>query len=580
MRWSQSYLFTLKDNPSDAEIPSHQLLVRGGFIRKLAPGIFTYGPFFLRAMRKFEEIVREELTREGAIEILMPMVQPKEIWEETGRWKEMGAGLQKFKNRNDHEFCLGATHEEVVTDYVRKDVKSYRDLPFNLFQVQTKFRDEIRPRFGLMRGREFVMKDAYSFDVDKDGALKAYEKMFNAYTRIFSRLGADFRVVKADSGNIGGDQSQEFHILASSGEDELLVSDASDFAANKEVCPALPPQTPASVSEAPKEMEKFATPGLKTIADLAASLKVPAQDLVKTLFFNRAEPDSTDFAPVCVLLRGCDEANAIKLKNLWKLANPPRLLTDGEVLQVTTAHPGSCGPVGLKIPVLMDTALKGAMNLVVGANEDGFHLRNVNVERDFKITEVVDVRFATEGDPSPDGQGRLKIFRGIEVGHIFYLGTKYSEKMKAHYLDEQGSLKPIEMGCYGIGISRTVQAVIEQSHDKDGIIWPPSIAPFDLHVCLLDPDHDKAKDLMQRLESAFHERGFSLFMDDRAERPGVKFKDADLLGFPLRLTVGARGLDQGEVEFVDRQSKASVKVPLEQAVNFILERVAAKRGKV
>ncbi|HAG92021.1 MAG TPA: proline--tRNA ligase, partial [Bdellovibrionales bacterium] len=403
MRWSESYLFTLKDKPADAEIPSHQLMVRGGYIRKLAPGIFTYGPFFLRALKKFEHIIREELGKKGGVEILMPMVHPKEIWEETGRWKEMGAGLLKFKNRNDQEFCLGATHEEAVTDYVRGDVKSYRDLPFNLFQIQTKFRDEIRPRFGLMRGREFVMKDAYSFDVDKAGALKAYEKMYSAYEAIFQRLGVDFRIVKADSGNIGGDQSQEFHILAQSGEDELLVCENSDFAANVEVCPAVSEPVESSDSENP--LEKFETPHLKTIDQLAKALKVPSQELVKTLFFNKAEPDSEVFEPVCVLTRGSDEANPIKLKNLWGLSNPPRLLSDKEVFEVSGAHPGSCGPVGLKMPVWMDHSLKGRKNMVVGANEDGYHYRNANLGRDFKVAEFADLRMAKEGDLSPDGKG-------------------------------------------------------------------------------------------------------------------------------------------------------------------------------
>ena len=577
MKWTKSYLFTLKDNPADAEIPSHQLMIRAGYIRKVAPGIFTYGPFFLRALRKFEAIIREELEKEGAVEILMPMVHPKELWEETGRWKEMGDGLLKFKNRNDHEFCLGATHEEAVTDYVRRDVKSYRDLPFNLFQIQTKFRDEIRPRFGLMRGREFIMKDAYSFDTSKEGALKAYEKMHSAYTKIFSRLGANFRVVKADSGNIGGDQSQEFHILASSGEDELLVSTQSDYAANKEVCPAL--STKSSNDQTPIEaLSEFATPNIKTIEALAKFLKVTPIELVKTLFFNRAEPDSKDFKPVCVLLRGSDEANAIKLKNLWGLSNPPRLLNDQEVKQVSGASPGSCGPVGLSIPIVVDHALEGAKNLVVGANKDGFHLKNVNFERDFKATHFADVRFALEGDPSPDGEGVLKSFRGIEVGHIFYLGTKYSEKMKAQFLDESGSLKPIEMGCYGVGVSRTIQAVIEQCHDKDGVIWPSAISPFDVHICLLDPDKPEAQSLVTEIEQAMGSAGFSVFIDDRQERPGVKFKDADLLGFPLRLNIGARGLDQGEIELVDRATKNQKKVPVGQAAQVLIEQVRAKRG--
>jgi len=558
MKWSSGYLFTLKEAPTDAEIPSHILMVRGGYMRKVAPGIFTYGPLLLRALRKFENIVRDELNKRAAIEILMPMVQPRELWEETGRWKEMGDGLQKLKNRNGHDFCLGATHEEVVTDFVRRDVKSYRDLPFNLYQIQTKFRDEIRPRFGLMRGREFIMKDAYSFDVDNEGAQKSYKLMFEAYSAIFSRLGANFRVVQADSGNIGGNQSQEFHILAESGEDQLLVSEESDFAANIEVCPAIdswPAKPPAELLD----KEEFATPGLKTIDDLAKSLKMKANQLVKTLFFS-ASDDPKDIKPVAVVLRGGDDVNPIKLKNHFKLSNPPLLLTDEEVFKATGAHPGSCGPVGLKIPVLMDQGMEKKQNYIVGANKDGFHLKNVNHGRDFTPTAVLDLRMAKEGDASPDGKGKLKSFRGIEVGHIFYLGTKYSQKMEANYLAQDQTLKPIEMGCYGIGISRTVQAVIEQNHDQDGIIWPASIAPFTVHLTVLDPDNAEVMALSNKVYGELNALGIDTLMDDRAERPGVKFKDADLLGMPLRINLGARGLANHELEMIERKTKKIEKV--------------------
>jgi prolyl-tRNA synthetase len=569
MKWSKGFLFTLKEAPADAEIPSHILLVRGGYIRKVAPGIFTYGHLMLRSLKKFEKIVREELNKRSCVEILMPMVQPRELWEETGRWKEMGDGLQKMKNRNGHDFCLGATHEEVITDYVRRDVKSYRDLPVNLYQIQTKFRDEIRPRFGLMRGREFIMKDAYSFDLDIEGAQRAYQLMFEAYSAIFSRLGAKFRVVQADSGNIGGNQSQEFHILADSGEDQLLVSEESDFAANIEVCPAIDGFTAKPPTGDLLPMEEFATPGLRTIESLAKALKVPASQLVKTMYYSASDDPANNLNPVAVLLRGSDEVNPVKLKNHFGLSNPPMLLNDEEVRRLTGASPGSCGPVGLKIPILMDKGVEGRRNYTVGANKDDFHLKNVNHGRDFKVTTVGDFRMAKEGDASPDGKGKLKSYRGIEVGHIFYLGTKYSKKMQAMYLAQDQTQKPIEMGCYGIGISRTVQAVIEQNHDKDGIIWPLSVAPYAVHISLLDPDDSGARGVAEKLYDDLNAKGIDVLLDDRNERPGVKFKDADLLGMPLRVNIGARGLAAGELELIERQSKATSKVQ----PGAILERI-------
>jgi len=574
MKWSSGYLFTLKEAPADAEIPSHILMVRGGYMRKVAPGIYSYGHLLLRSLRKFEKIVREELDKRGCTEILMPVVHPRELWEETNRWKEMGDGLQRMKNRNGHEFCLGATHEEVVTDYARKDVKSYRDLPFNLYQIQTKFRDEIRPRFGLMRGREFTMKDAYSFDIDQEGAQRAYQLMHEAYTAIFTRLGAKFRVVQADSGNIGGNQSQEFHILAESGEDQLLVCEESDFAANIEVCPAID----SFAAKAPPEMEpmsEFPTPGLKTIDALAKALKVPANQLVKTMFFSASDDPKKDLKPVAVLLRGSDEVNPVKLKNHFGMANPPALLNDQEVKEITGASPGSCGPVGLKIPILLDKGVENRRNYTVGANKDDFHFKNVNHGRDYKVTTVGDFRIAKEGDASPDGKGKLKSFRGIEVGHIFYLGTKYSKTMQANYLAADSVLKPIEMGCYGIGITRTVQAVIEQNHDKDGIIWPVSVAPFTVYICLLDPDNAEAKALSDKLYNDLNAKGIDVMVDDRAERPGVKFKDADLLGMPLRINIGARGLAAGEIELIDRKTKKIDKVQpgavLEKVLHWLKE---------
>lgn len=562
MRWNQVHIYTLKEAPADAEIPSHQLMVRGGFIKKLAPGIYTYGNLGLRAVRKFENIIREELNKRGGIEILMPMVHPQSLWQETGRWSEMGAGLLKFQNRNEHWFCLGATHEEAVTDYVRNDVKSYRDLPRNLYQIQTKYRDEIRPRFGLMRGREFVMKDAYTFDADQAGALKAYDLMYGAYQAIFDRLGLDYRIVQADAGNIGGSQTHEFQLLAEAGEDALLVSDTGDYAANIEVCPAIDAEPHISTA-AELAQEKFATPGQKTIEDLAKFTKVPEKELVKTIFVSMNEgldPRDKALKAVAVLLRGSDELNLIKLKNVLKMTNPPRMLTDDEVREVTGASPGSCGPVGLKIPIYLDNGVSGLKNFIVGANEDGFHLKNVNTKRDFQVAAFVDARMARAGDRDPSGKGLLKSFRGIEVGHVFYLGTKYSEKMNASFLDTAGKAQPLEMGCYGIGVTRTVQAAIEQSHDKDGIIWPVSIAPFPVHICSLDPSDARISTAVLNIETELEAQGIEVLVDDREERPGIKFKDADLLGMPIRIVVGKKGLDNNEIEIVNRKTKAVDKV--------------------
>lgn len=572
MKWSQSYIYTLKEAPSDAEIISHKLMIRAGVMKKLAPGIFTYGNIGLRAIRKFENIIREELNKRGGVEVLMPMVHPRELWEETGRWSEMGDGLLKFRNRNEHWFCLGATHEEAVTDYVRNDLKSYRDLPKNIYQIQTKYRDEIRPRFGLMRGREFIMKDAYSFDADQTSALKAYDIMYNAYRAIFDRLGLNYRIVQADAGNIGGSQTHEFQLLADAGEDALLVSDTTEFAANVEVCPAIDAEAYVSKEMELRAIEKFPTPGQKTISELEKFTGVPAKELVKTLFFSANEgfdPKDKSLKAFAVLLRGSDEVNPIKVKNLLGMTNPPLMLTDEEVREVTGASPGSCGPVGLQIPVYLDNGVANLKNYIVGANEDGHHLKNVNHERDFKVAKVADLRMAREGDKCPQSNGLLKSYRGIEVGHVFYLGTKYSQKMGATFLDAQGKSQPFEMGCYGIGVTRTVQAAIEQSHDKDGIIWPKAIAPFHVHLCVLDP---KDADLMKVADKFYDElgdAGIEVLMDDRDERPGVKFKDADLLGMPVRVVLGKRGLDNNEIEVVNRKTKEVQKISPDALLNSV-----------
>jgi prolyl-tRNA synthetase len=574
MKWSQNYLYTLKEAPADAEIPSHKLMVRAGLIRKLAPGIYSYGNVFLQALRKFENIIREELNRYGCVEILMPMVQPKDLWLETNRWNEMGAGLLKFKNRNDHEFCLGATHEEAVVDYVRNELKSYRDFPKNIYQIQTKYRDEIRPRFGLMRGREFIMKDAYSFDFDQEGALKAYDNMYKAYQNIFNRLGLDYRIVQADAGNIGGSQTHEFQLLAEAGEDSLLVSDTTQFAANVEVCPAIDFDDYKPKSTVLLAHEKFSTPGQKTIAQLSTFTQTTEFELVKTLFFSAndgTDSKNKDLKPVAILLRGNDELNPIKLKNLLGLTNPPLMLTDEEVRSVTGASPGSCGPVGLKIPIYADNGLKNFTNFIVGANQDDFHLKNVNFDRDFSVTQFVDVRLAKAGDKCPESAGRLKSYRGIEVGHVFYLGQKYAQKMNGKFLDKQGKAQFYEMGCYGIGVTRTIQAAIEQSHDDDGIIWPKAISPYDVHICLLDIKDSSAVDYVDSLATVLEKRGISVFIDDRDERPGVKFKDADLLGFPVRIVVGKKGLEADQIEVVDRKTKVMNKFSKEKILENVFQ---------
>jgi prolyl-tRNA synthetase len=585
MRWSKAYLFTTKEAPNDAEIPSHQLMARAGLIRKVAPGIYTYGHLALRSIRKFEAIVREELNRRGCQEILMPMVHPAALWQETNRWVEMGDGLLKFENRNGHAFCLGATHEECVTDYVRRDIKSYRDMPVNLYQIQTKYRDEIRPRFGLMRGREFIMKDAYSFDVSQAAALKSYDLMYEAYTAIFKRLGARFRVVQADAGNIGGSQTHEFQLLADAGEDHLMVCGACEFAANIEVAPARDHASSSFFKSASAatgaKPEEFATPGLKTIDDLAKFLKMPPEKLVKTLFFSAnpgTDPKDKSLRPICVLVRGSDEVNPVKLKNALGLANPPLMLTDEEVLVVTGARPGSCGPVGLKIPVYADHGLGTVGDMIVGANRDGFHLKGVQMGRDFQVTGELDLRLTRDGDECPNCKSTLSSTRGIEVGHVFYLGTKYAQTMGASFVDADSKQKTIEMGCYGIGVSRTVQAVIEQSHDADGIIWPLAIAPFAVHLCVLDPDHPEVGPAAEVLYRELQASGYDVLLDDRNERPGVKFKDADLLGLPVRLNIGARGLAAGEVEVVIRRGKTMTKVPAGQVLERVLEILGELRG--
>lgn len=577
-RWSKTHLYTLKEAPADAEIPSHILLVRSGMVKKLSQGLFTYGTLALRAIRKFEAIIREEMDSAGAQEVLMPMVQPKELWQQSGRWEVVGDLLLKFKNRTQADFCLGATHEEVITDYVRNDLKSHKDLPRNIYQIQTKYRDEVRPRFGLMRCREFIMKDAYSFDVAEAGALRSYEVMKSAYHKIFQRVGLEYRMVAADAGAIGGAQTHEFQVLAEVGEDTLLV--AGDFAANVEIAPSQP-LSQQQISAADQKLlpiEEFATPGCLTIEDLSRHQQIAPETLVKSIFLKvleRKQDGQMTERFVAVLLRGSDELNPIKLKNALNLSFDPEMLSELEVLKLTGAKPGSCGPVGLNpnVAVYADQYLQGRANMIVGANRDGFHLRNVNVERDFKVSKWIDLRLTQAGDICPHNGLPYHKMKGIEVGHIFYLGTKYSAAMQAQFQGEDGKLHPFEMGCYGIGVSRTIQAAIEQSHDSDGIIWPMSLAPFHLHLCHLDPGVPEVDTFVEELLSQLSALGVEVFVDDRSERPGVKFKDADLLGFPLRLVVGKKGFVAGEIELVERRSKQKTICTPQECTDKVLQQL-------
>ena len=567
MKWSQVTLKTLRENPADAEMESHRLFVRGGMIKKIAPGIFSYGFLFLRSIRKFETIIREELSKEGCHEILMPMVQPKSLWKESGRWPKM-TELLKFKNKNDHDFCLGATHEEVVVDFVRNDIKSYRDLPTNLYQIQTKYRDEIRPRFGLMRGREFMMKDAYSFDGSRDGALVSYESMKRAYHAIFKRLGVEYTVVKADSGAIGGDLSNEFQVVAEHGMDHVLLCNSCGYSANTEVAPLITPETTSIWTD--EAMEKFSTPGLKSIDDLSKSLSIESAQLVKT-FFVKYQNAKGKWEEATLLIPGNREVNLVKVKNIVGATSEVEPLADGEVVKLTGAKPGSCGPIGLSCKIVMDPALNQLNSFIVGANETDFHFKNVVPGRDFKPTVVEDISQVEAGDPCPDCGEILTAKRGIEVGHIFHLGTKYSEPMGLKFLDENGKSQLVEMGCYGIGVTRSLQAIVEQSHDGDGMAWPKSVAPFHVHICLLDPDDEQVTAWLDVYVKSLEKMGFEVFVDDRKERPGIKFKDADLLGFPLRVAVGKRGFENNEIELFVRKTKEKHKLTIEEALTKSLD---------
>lgn len=564
MRASEFLLSTLKETPSDAEVVSHQLMLRAGLIRRVAAGIYNWMPLGLRVLRKVEQIVREEMERAGALELSMPVVQPAELWEESGRWELYGPELCRLEDRHQRPFCLGPTHEEVITQIARSEIKSYKQLPVNLFQIQTKFRDEIRPRFGVMRSREFVMKDGYSFHIDQISQEETYWRMHQAYTCVFTRLGLDFRAVEADSGAIGGSLSHEFHVLAKSGEDAIAFSSESDYAANVELAPALAGKPDESVQAEPA-LERFATPGIKTIDDLAQQLDIPADQSIKTLL---AKDDQGGL--VALVVRGDHRLNAIKASKLPGMLSPLMLAEAAEVKAILGAGFGSLGPVKLPVRVIVDHTAAMMSSFVCGANEDDYHLRGATWKRDVPHCEFADIREIVAGDPSPCGQGTLDIRRGIEVGHIFQLGTKYSEAMSATVLDDQGRQQPMVMGCYGIGITRIVAAAIEQNHDDKGIIWPTTMAPFDIVLVPLGADKSEAvQDATETLYAACTEAGVSTFLDDRKERPGVKFAEMELLGIPIRITIGARSLAEGNLELTHRRSGETEMV----APTDILERI-------
>lgn len=564
MRWKQAYIPTLKEAPADAEVISHKLLTRAGMIRKLTSGIYIYLPLGLKSLNKIADVVREEMNSAGAQEILMPTVQPADLWRETGRWEFYGKELLRFKDRNERDYCLGPTHEEVVTDLVRGEVRSYRQLPLNLYQIQTKFRDEIRPRFGLMRGREFLMKDAYSFDRDSEGADKSYQGMYDAYMRIFRRLGLKFRAVEADTGSIGGKFSHEFMVLADTGEDLIAACTDCEYAANVERAEVKPMPVKRTACGLAREV---ATPGMHTIEEVAAFLQIPAHTLVKTLLFN------VDGKPVAVLVRGDRQINEIKLKNHLNAVDVV-LASPEEVLAWTHAPVGFAGPVGLDgVRVVADHELLSAPEngWVVGANKADAHLLSVDLERDAKIEAYTDLRAIEETDPCPRCGKAIVLTRGIEVGHVFKLGLKYSKAMNAVFLDENGKEQTMVMGCYGIGISRVLAAAIEQNNDKDGICFPPPVAPYEAVVVCLDPNAENVSDKALEIHDFLEKNGIDVVLDDREERPGVKFKDADLIGFPMQIVVGGKSLSRSVVEVKDRRTGEKAELPVDGFENAFAE---------
>lgn len=572
MRTSQMLLSTLKEVPADAEVVSHQLMLRAGMIRKLASGLYTWLPMGLRVLRKIEAIVREEMNRSGAQEVLMPVVQPAELWEESERWSQYGAELLRINDRHQRAFCLGPTHEEVVTDLVRNEVQSYKQLPLNLYQIQTKFRDEIRPRFGVMRAREFTMKDAYSFHASQTCLEKSYTSMYEAYSTIFSRIGLNFRAVLADTGSIGGSASHEFHVLADSGEDDIAFSDGSNYAANVELAEALAPAAQAAVK--PEALKKVATPNAKTITEITAQLEIKPSDTLKTLIV-KADPATCESPFIGLVVRGDHQLNAVKAEKLdWVLA-PLEMADEQDIEQQLHCTAGSIGPVELGMPIIADRTAAVQTNFVCGANKDGWHLTGVNWQRDTSPDQIADIRSVVAGDASPDGQGMLAIKRGIEVGHIFQLGNKYSEAMQATVLNEQGKTQTLLMGCYGIGVSRVMAATIEQNHDDRGIIWPASIAPFALVLIPVNMQKSElVRQVTEQLYDDLQKAGIDVLLDDRKDRPGVKFADMELIGIPHRIVVGEKSLQRGILEYRARNQPEAAEIPLDNALKDILQLIA------
>jgi prolyl-tRNA synthetase len=566
MRASAFHLATLKETPADAEIVSHQLMTRAGLIRRLAAGLYTWMPLGLRVLRKVEAIIREEMNRAGALEVLMPAVQPAELWQESGRWELYGPELLRLKDRHQREFCFGPTHEEVITALARSELRSYKQLPVNYYQIQTKFRDEIRPRFGVMRAREFVMKDAYSFHLDRESLQLTYDAMFEAYSRIFTRLGLDFRAVLADTGAIGGSRSHEFHVLASSGEDAIAFSDESDYAANVDLAEALAPEETRPAPGA--KLETIDTPGTFTIEALSRLLKVTPSRCLKTLLVKGARGEV-----IALVLRGDHALNAVKAEKTEGVARPLTFASEEEIVQAVGCRPGSLGPRGLGLRVVADRAAAMLADFICGANIDGKHQTGVNWGRDLPEPEIADLRDVVAGDPSPDGRGRLSIARGIEVGHIFQLGDKYSRAMNATVLDEQGKARPMIMGCYGIGVTRIVAAAIEQCHDDQGIIWPAPIAPFQL--ALIPVNMQKSQRLAEASGTLYDElqaHGFEVLFDDRSLRLGVMFADQELIGIPHRVVLSERGLDAGQAEYKARTDAQATNVALADLSGFLRQR--------
>jgi len=570
VHWSTTFIPTLKEDPADAEIVSHKLLVRAGMIRQVSRGIYNYLPLGLRVIRKVERIVREEMDRSGAQELLLPIASPAELWRESGRWEVYGKELVRFKDRHERDFCLAPTHEEVITDLVRRVVRSYRELPFNLYQIQTKFRDEVRPRFGLLRGREFIMKDAYSFHTDVEDCHREYNNMFETYKRIFTRCGLRFRPVEADTGTMGGTLSHEFQVLANSGEDALVSCNACDYAANVQKAEVLRQRlTGRNLKESPPPVRNVATPGKKSVSEVADFLGLSPKSFIKTLVY---QADRTEL--VAVLLRGDHEINELKLQKFLG-CHEVGLADESDVKRATQLTPGFLGPIGLQMRIVADQAVQGMRGAVTGANEENHHLVEVDQERDFTVSAFADLRMANPGDPCPRCEGGvLEGHRGIEVGQIFYLGKKYSEKMGATYLDAEGRERHVEMGCYGIGITRLFAAAVEQNHDEHGIILPFSIAPFQVLLLPINYRERAIREATDALYERLLRQGLEVLLDDRDERPGVKFKDADLIGVPLRVTVGLKGLQKGCVESRNRLGGKSVDIPLAEAPQIIQSTIA------